>query len=114
MRTVALFLDFDAILFWYDEQGQEQIDEKTLGISEGLREELERFYFWFSELYLVEEVFSGSDLDNRLFDDRGLKLWELLRAELVGRYRVIYWSREFSDYFDTPEEFRRVRAEARL
>jgi hypothetical protein len=112
MRTVALFLDFDAILFWYDEQGQEQIDEKTLGISDGLRQQLNRFYFWFSELYLTEEVHSGRDVDNRLFDDRALELWELLRAELAGRYRVIYWSREFSDYFDTPEEFRHMRRHA--
>jgi len=111
MRTVALSLDFDAILFWYDEQGQEEIDEKTLGISEGLRQELDRFYFWFSELYLAADELA-SPLDNRLFDDRGFELWELLRAELAGRYRVIYWSQEFGEYAETPEEFRRMRADA--
>ena len=52
-----------------------------------------------------------SQLDNRLFDDTGIELWEQLRSELHGRYRVIYYSQELAEYFETPELFRTTRKE---
>lgn len=111
MRTIALCLDFDAIVFWFDEQGQEKIDEKTLDLSDELIRKLDELYAWFGDLYLDNDELP-SDLDNRLFDDGALELWESLRAELAGRYNVIYYSREFMLYVDTPEAFRRLRADA--
>jgi len=50
-------------------------------------------------------------LDNRLFDDTGIELWEQLRSELQGQYRVIYYSLELAEHFETPEQFRVTRKE---
>jgi len=110
MRTLCLNPDFDAILFWRDEQSRDKVDERTLPLTGALRERLEEFYRWFSELYLQADG-PRSRLDNRLFDDSGIELWEQLRSELQGQYRVIYYSQELAEYFDTPELFRVTRKE---
>jgi hypothetical protein len=110
MRTLCLSPDFDAILFWHDEQSQGVADERALPITDGLRQRLDEFYRWFSELYLNLEAHERrSSLDNRLFDDRGMELWEQLRSELQGQYQVIYYSQELAAYFETPELFRQYR-----
>jgi hypothetical protein len=108
MRTLCLSMDFDAILFWRDDQSQDKADQHALPLSDGLRQRLDEFYRWFSELHLLADG-PRSQLDNRLFDDRGIELWEQLRSELQGQYRVIYYSQELAEYFDTPELFRAAR-----
>ena len=110
MRTLCLSPDFDAILFWRDEQSQAKADERALPLSDGLRQRLDEFYRWFSELYLSADE-PRSRLDNRLFDDTGMELWEQLRSELQGQYQVTYYSQEFAEYFETPELFRATRKE---
>src|SRR5687768_7002750 len=108
MRTLCLNLDFDAILFWRDEQSRGKVDERELPLSDALRQRLDEFYRWFSELYLLADERS-SQLDNRLFDDTGVVLWEQLRLELQGQYRVIYYSQELAEYFETPRAFKVAR-----
>lgn len=110
MRTLCLNPDFDAILFWRDEQSQAKADERTLPLTSGLRQRLDEFYRWFSELYLDADG-PRSQLDDRLFDDRGVELWEQLRSELQGQYRVIYYSQELAAYFETPDLFIAKRKE---
>jgi len=110
MRTLCLSLDFDAILFWRDGQSQDKADERALPLSDGLKQRLDEFYKWCSELYLLADE-PRSQLDNRLFDDRGIELWEELRSELQGQYRVTYYSQELAEYFETPELFRVARKE---
>src|SRR5687768_1428471 len=109
MRTVCLNLDWDAALFWHDAESQSKVDERALPLSEGLEDRLTEFYRWFSELYLLADE-PGSPLDKRLFDDRGIVLWEELAEELRGEYRVIYYSLEFADYFETVDEFEGARS----
>src|ERR1051325_3195207 len=110
MRTLCLSPDFDAILFWRDEQSQDKADERALPLSDGLSKRLDEFYRWFGELYLQADA-PRSRMDNRLFDDSGIALWEQLRSELQGQYRVVYYSLELLDYFETPELFRATRKE---
>src|SRR3954464_5012989 len=111
MRTISLFPDWDALLFWRDEQSQEKIDDTLLPFSPGLRQRLDDFYRWFSELYLDADD-RPSKSDNRLFDDRGIELWEQLRSELP-HFHVIYYSQEFAEYFDSAEQFKAARKDAR-
>jgi len=110
MCTLCLSPDFDAILFWRDEQSSAVADERTLPLSDGLRQRLDEFYRWFSELYLSADG-PRSQVDNRLCDDTGIELWEQLRSELQGQYRVIYYSLELAEHFETPEQFRVTRKE---
>src|SRR4051794_38479761 len=110
MRTLCLYPDFDAVLFWRDEQSQAKADESALPLTGVLRQQLGEFYKWFSELHLNADA-SRSHLDNRLFDDRGIELWEQLRLELQGHYRVIYYSQELAEYFETPQLFEARRKE---
>jgi hypothetical protein len=110
MRTLCLNPDFDAIVFWRDEQSQDKVDARALPLTDAFRERLDEFYRWFSELYLEADGLR-SRLNNRLFDDRGIELWDPLRSEVQGQYRVIYYSQELAEYFDTPEFFRVTRKE---
>jgi hypothetical protein len=66
----------------------------------------------FSELYLDSDD-RPSRFDNRLFDDKGIELWRQLQSELQPKFRVIYYSQEFGDYFETAEEFTRARQAAK-
>jgi len=110
MRTLCLGPDFGAILFWRDEQCQSAVDDRTLPLTDGLRRRLDEFYGWFNELYLSADE-QRTRMDNRLFDETGIELWEQLRAELQSQYRMIYYSQELAEYFDTPELFRATRNE---
>jgi len=48
-----------------------------------------------------------SGLDQRLYDGRGLQLWEQLQKELGGDYRVYYPSHEFGrELEDSPKKLR--------
>jgi hypothetical protein len=51
-------------------------------------------------------------LEARLFDETGLRLWKQLRADLEGRYTVVYYSQELGEYFETPELFGKAREAA--
>jgi hypothetical protein len=111
MRTIALHPDFDAILFWRDEQGQGVADECSLPLTDGCRAQLSEFYRWFTELHLTSDE-KRSPLDARLFDERGIDLWKRVRAELEGRYGVVYYSQELAEYFETPELLSKAREAA--
>jgi len=113
MRTVALRPDFDAILFWRDEQGQGVADEALLQLTHACRARLDEFYRWFTELHLIADG-KRSPLDARIFDDRGIDLWKQLRADLEGRYAVVYYSQELAEYFETPELFSKAREAANV
>jgi hypothetical protein len=110
MRTICLSPDWDAIIFWRDEQGQDKADDRAFPLSDALRQRLDEFYKWFDELYLSADG-PRSQLDNRLFDDKGIELWEQLRSELQGQFEVIYYSQELAEYFATPELFKATRKE---
>ena len=50
-------------------------------------------------------------MEKRWLDDTGLEVWKQLRAELAGIYRVLFYSEELGDSFETPEEFGAARKE---
>jgi hypothetical protein len=104
MRSIILLLDFDSTLFWRDAEGG-RIDETTLPISHDLKRQLDDYYKHYSELCYRGDYGPAADLDKRLLDDRGLVIWRQLRAELDGIYQVLFYSQEFGDSFESPEEF---------
>jgi hypothetical protein len=105
MRTIILLLDWDSTLFWGDPEGGSRIDEKTLPISPSLRRRLDDYYKHYSELYYRDTTRPVPALEKRLLDDTGLEIWKQLREELAGVYRVLFYSDELEDSFETPEEF---------
>jgi hypothetical protein len=111
MRSIILLLDWDATLFWRDTEGGGRIDETTLPISHDLKRQLADYYKYYSELYYQEGNGPVPDLEKRLLDDRGLVIWRQLRAELDGVYGVLFYSEEFGDSFESPEEFLASRKE---
>jgi hypothetical protein len=113
MRTIILLLDWDSTLFWRDVEGGDRIDEATFPISDALKRRLKDYYKHYSQLYYLD--YRGQtvpDLEKRLLDDTGLEIWRLLRAELSGKYQVLFLSNEFICDFDDPEEFVARRKEA--
>ena len=99
-------LHWNSTLFFFDAEGQERIDEATLPISRNLQKQLELYYKQYSDLYLLDESAQKVDrLDKRLLDDTGLQVWQQLRAEHSDSYRIIFFSEEFGEKFDNPNEF---------
>jgi hypothetical protein len=105
MRTIILLLDWDSTLFWRDAEGGGRIDEATLPIRPELRRRLDDYYKHYSELYYRDTTRPVPELEKRLLDNTGLEIWEQLRAELAGIYRVLFYSDELEDSFENPEEF---------
>jgi hypothetical protein len=111
MRTIALKLDWDSTLFFFDAKGRDRIDEATLPISPDLKRQLDQYYKQYSDLYLLDDSPRKVDpLDKRLLDDTGLQIWQQLRAELAGSYDVIFYSFEFGEKFDDPQKFIATRS----
>jgi hypothetical protein len=104
MRTIILMLDLDSTLFWQDGEGG-RVDESALPISEALKKRMHDYYAHFAELYYRDHHPRISDMDRRLLDGAGLEIWQQLRQELDGLYRVLFFSEEFSDAFDSPAQF---------
>jgi hypothetical protein len=111
MRTIILLLDWDSTLFWRDAEGGGRIDEATFPISDALKRRLSDYYKHYSELYFQNTGRPVPDLEKRLLDDNGLDLWQQLRAELAGVYRVLFYSDEFACEFNSPDEFITKRKE---
>lgn len=109
MRTIILMPGWDAILFWRDADGAACIDEDTLPISIELKGRLDVYYKHFSELYHQDDWQPIPHLEKALLDDTGLEIWRQLRVELASVYRVLFWSDEFSEPFETPEDFVALR-----
>src|SRR5690348_9278818 len=106
MRTIILLLDWDATLFWRDADGGSKIDESALPISDELKRQLNDYYLHYSELHFQNgHPFPVPKIEKRWLDDEGLEIWRRLRAELAGAYRVLFYSEEFSDSFEDPDEF---------
>ena len=111
MRTLVLSPDWDTMLFWWDEQGQEAVDENTLPISNALRRDLDGCYRWFSEMFFAEDS-KPTLIDQRLFDARAFELWERLRTELESECHVLFYSQEFACKFETPKDFKAAQRAA--
>jgi hypothetical protein len=112
MRTIILLLDWDSTLFWRDAEGGGRIDEATFPISDALKRRLSDYYKHYSELYYLDTSRPVPDLEKRLLDDTGLEIWQQLRSELSGVYRVLFHSEELEDSFESPEDFIARRKEA--
>ena len=97
---------WDSTLFWWDwnHGSQGRIDEATLPISPKLRRQLDDWYMTYSNLYHQEGEVPAPDLEKRLLDDKGIEIWQRLRAELAGAYQVLLFSQQFGRPFETPEE----------
>jgi len=108
MRTLVLHPDWNASLCWHDAEGCSVADERGLAISHSLRQQLEEFYSGWSELCLANDSGLVSPTDWRLLDERGFQIWQHLRAEIGSRYHVHFYSHEFTETFESPEEFKRV------
>jgi hypothetical protein len=104
VRTLILSPDWDALLFWRDEQSQSAVDDARLPISDSLRAKLRSFGALHSELYFAEGE-KPSDLDVRLLDNNGLAVWSELLKELAGLCRVLFFSHEFMESFERVEDF---------
>jgi len=112
MRALILSPDWNSVLFWRDEDSA-VVEEAALPVSQALREDLGDFYNWFSEVFFAADA-KPTPMDRRLLDERGVQLWERLRAELGPDYRVAFRSEEFACEFETPDEFKAAqRAAAR-
>jgi len=106
-------LDWDSTVFFFDAEGQDRIDEETLPISADLKRQLNEYYKHYSDVYLCADFGEkATPLDERLLDDTGLQIWQQLRTELVGFYRVIFYSFEFGEKFDDPQQFIAARNDA--
>jgi len=112
MRTIVLSLDWDSTLFYHDAEGTDRIDEATLPISDALKKRLDDYYKYYSELHYQDDSRPVPDLEKRLLDDTGLEIWRQLRAEVGHVYRILFWSQEFGDHFESPEEFMMIRKQA--
>jgi hypothetical protein len=108
VRTLILSFDWNATLFWWDEQGQDAVDENSLPISNGLRRDLDDCYSWFSEMFFAEDS-KPTLMDQRLFDTRAFELWERLRTELKSECHVLFYSQEFACNFNSPGDFKAAR-----
>lgn len=110
MRTLILMPDWNSVLFWWDAEGQDAIDESPLPLSEGLKQSLLHYYRCFSDLFLqggADEC--ASQIDRRLLDDEGYGLWLKLRYELSGKFLVWFYSFEFDEKFGQPAEWAEAR-----
>lgn len=112
MRTIILLPDWNSTLFWRDEESGSRIEETTFPISDALKRRLTAYYKHYSELYFQDTGGPVPALEKRLLDDTGLELWQQLRAELAGIYKVLFHSDEFACDFDSPDEFITKRKEA--
>ena len=106
MRTIVLSPDWNSSLWWHDAEGCGIADERALPLSDRLRKDLGDYYAWWSELYLSEDRIPASCTDWHLLDERGFQIWQRLRAELGSTYHVHFFSHEFEERFEDPEEFR--------
>jgi hypothetical protein len=104
MRTLVLHPDYDTCLCWHDEVGCGLADEQTFPLSDDTRKQLQEFYLWWSELFNSDSVVSMTDW--RLLDERGLEIWQRLLVELGTAYHVHFYSQQFKETFEDPDEFR--------
>ena len=104
MRTLILNPDWNALLFWRDEQSQSAVDDAALPISDSLRAQLGSFGALHSELYF-SEVGTPSEIDIYLLDEKGLLVWQDLRRELGADYCVLFFSHQFMESFGRVEDF---------
>jgi hypothetical protein len=112
VRAIILLLDWDSTLFWRDADGGARIDEATLPISDDLKRRLSDYYKHYSEHYYLDTCRHVPGLEKRLLDDTGLEMWQQLRSELSGVYRVLFHSEELEDSFESPDDFVARRKEA--
>ena len=104
MRILVLNPDWDTCLCWQDEQGSGLADERALPLTDDTRKQLDEYFSWWSELFDAESPVCETDW--RLLDERGFQIWQRLRAELGGTYRVQFYSHQFKTTFEDPNEFR--------
>jgi len=105
VKTIILLIDWDSTLFWREPAEGGPVDEGVLPVSSDLKQQLKEYQKNYLELYFQDKHGDIPALENRLLDDTGLELWQRLRAELAGKYRVLFHSDEFGCDFDSPEEF---------
>jgi hypothetical protein len=105
MRTIILLLDWDSTLFWRDAEGSGRIDEMTLPINDDLKQRLNAYYKHYTELYYLDTNRPVPEVEKRLLDNVGLEIWQQLRLELSGIYRVIFHSEELEDSFESLDDF---------
>jgi hypothetical protein len=108
MRTLLLMPDWNTSLCWHDAEGCGVADERTLPLSDELRKHLDDYYAWWSNLFLAEDPGPVSCIDWHLVDERGFQLWQRLRAELGNIYHVHFYSHEFKETFQDPEQFTKI------
>lgn len=117
MRTIILLLDWDSTLFWRDAEGGGPIDESALPVSDDVRRRLRDYQKYYSKLYGLGASRPIRDreipaMEKKFLDDTGFEIWQQLRSELNGVYRVLFYSQEFGDSFESPEELLAAREEA--
>ena len=102
--------DWDSTLCYFDAESRDRIDEASLPISADLKSQLDQYYDQYSDLYVLADFAEkATPLDKRLLDDTGFKVWQQLRTELTGSYRVIFYSFEFGEKFEDPKRFLAAR-----
>lgn len=115
--SLRLTLDWDMVLHRYD-PGQafsgSVVEPEELPLSPSTVEALRRWYRSFSDLYLRDGPRGEhDDVDWRLIEEEGVRLWRVLLGELGPGVRVYYYSELFHETFATPEEYERVVGDER-
>lgn len=104
MRKIRLVPDFPDQLLWFEGDGP--VPPEELGLSSELCQQLRDWYKWWSRIANDDE-YRGDEtarIDWGFFDAKGIDLWKKLRAELVDRYEVVFYSHRLNDDFDVPSE----------
>ncbi len=79
------------------------IDPSTLPLSKETVSELEDWYkLW---LKLTNDEGEILDIDMKLFDERGVKIWQKVQRELGDQYKVTYYSHKYNDTFASIQEY---------
>ncbi len=108
MKTILLYCCHHGPLSWLNEELMNigPVGEVELPISDSLRAQLADFNHWHLELCESGEGVA-SQLDQRLYDEKGLALWEQLQTELGSEYRILHPSHEFGkELEDSPGKLR--------
>lgn len=91
-KHVRLMADYKSFPVWYsggDLVGE--VDPKVLGISDALRQYLQKWVAWFdSTLDWDDPGHSWPEQDRANFDREGMRLWRRLRQEIGHTWRVDY------------------------
>ncbi len=89
--------------FCPDGTGGLEVDPVSLPLLDATVEGLWDWHRAFSSMNF-SDTDQPLDIDVKLLDERGVAIWQAVRAELDGQFQVYYHSLRFNETFRVPED----------